>query len=223
MGRMRLDKVDYVNIAFFFLLSPSFPLLAPHPTPSSYDLDFASVITPDLTLRRSDTDWTWTLHLSSRWSTRLCVIDLIFLGSRNNSTSCFLLLPWLHLALLLSQERLHSHWSWPTCFPLWPAHQPQYVIIFYYHFSSDSFIFLQLSVELFLVAISHPSYILTTSCLTIIPRTSTFAPTCFTRSRALPVTISHPSFFWPHLTLPLSQERLMSTTCFLLWPHLALP
>ena len=66
MGRMRLDKVDYVNITFFFLLSPSFPLLAPHPTPSSYDLDFASVITSDLTLRRSDTDWTWTLRLSSR-------------------------------------------------------------------------------------------------------------------------------------------------------------
>ena len=171
MGRMQLDKVDYVNITFIFLLSPSFPLLAPHPTPSSYDLDFASVITPDLTLRRSDTDWTWTLRLSSRWSTRLCVIDLIFLGSRNNSTSCFLLLPWPHLALLLSQERLHSHWSWPTCFPLWPAHQPQYVIIFYYHFSSDSFIFLQLSVELFLVAISHPSYVLTTSCLTTLGTT----------------------------------------------------
>jgi hypothetical protein len=121
--------------------------LAPHPTPSSYDLDFASVITPDVTLRRSDTDWTWTLRLSSRWSTRLCVIDLVFLGSRNDSTSCqcFLLLPWPHLALLLSesQERLHSHWSWPTCFPLWPAHQPQYMIIFYYHFSSDSFIFPQ--------------------------------------------------------------------------------
>ena len=33
-------------------------------------------------LCRSDTDWTWTLHLSSHWSTRLRVIDPIFWGSR---------------------------------------------------------------------------------------------------------------------------------------------
>ena len=53
-----------------------------------FDFDFASVVAPGLTLRRSDTDWTWTLRLSSHWSTRLSIIDLIFLGSnyKNDST-----------------------------------------------------------------------------------------------------------------------------------------
>ena len=147
---------------------------------------------------------------------------------------------------------------------------------FFYHFSSDSFISLQLSIVLFLVAISRPSYILTASRLTIIPRTSMFAPPCITCSRSLPchhfppqlrfnhispynypknfymhlpalpapklflVAIFHPSYFWPHLTLPFSQEllhlhlpALPAPELFLVtiseshpsyfWPHLALP
>ena len=77
---------------------------------------------------------------------------------------------WPHNALPLSQERLHLHWSWPTCFLLRPAHQPS-MWFFFYHFCSDSIISLQVSVDIFLDAISHPS-ILTASRLTIIPRTS---------------------------------------------------
>ena len=91
---MWLDNVDYVNIFSLIITSKSnryhSRYLVPHPPqpPLKLRLDFASVVAPGLTLRRSHTDWTWTLRLSSRWSTRLCVIDLIFLGSdyKNDST-----------------------------------------------------------------------------------------------------------------------------------------
>ena len=150
----------------------------------------------------------------------------------------FLLLLWPHLALLLSQERLHLHWSWYSCFLLWPAHLPQYVNFFFTNFSSDSFISPQLSVELFLVAISHLSYVLTTSRLTIISRTSTFASTCFTLSRALPfrhlppqllLTTYHLTIIWTsnvyhlpstltasHLTIISRTSTFPPSSCFLL-------
>ena len=51
------------------------------------------------------TDWTWTLRLSSRWSTRLRVIDAIFLGFKNNSTPSLLSTPTLTASRLTTIPR----------------------------------------------------------------------------------------------------------------------
>jgi len=52
------------------------------------------------------------------------VLSIWFFWDQDSLPACSLFLPWPHLALLLSQEHLHLLWFWPTCFLLWPAHQP---------------------------------------------------------------------------------------------------
>ena len=64
----------------------------------------------------------------------------------------------------------------------------------------------------------------TTSHLTIIPRTSTFAPTCFTLSRVLPCHHLPPQLLLttsPLIIIPRTSTFLLA--CFLLWPYLPLP
>jgi hypothetical protein len=174
-------------------------------------------------LRRSDTDWTWTLRLSCHWSTRLCVVDLIFLGSRQQERlDClpvFYFLLRMHLALPLSQDCLHLQWSWPThfllCLTIIPRTSAYALILAYllstlpYHYPKIVYIFTDPDLPTFYFVPRTSAYSL------ILASLLSTSPYHYPKNIRIRTDPGLPPF---DFALPLSQDRLHShwsgPTCY---------